>query len=208
MADAVMSGRLILASASPRRIELLNLMGLQFDVMPGDVDESFTNGETPREHVLRLSGEKAGKISDQYPDAWVMGADTIVIINGEVLGKPRTADEAREMLGKLSGRTHTVFTGFTVMKKSAGIAIREAVDSSVRFRDIREDEMLWYIESEEPYDKAGGYAVQGMGAFFIREICGSYTNVMGLPLCEVVDVLKRLGVLTFAGDDHAVDRGA
>jgi septum formation protein len=207
MANVTLSGRLILASASPRRIELLNLMGLQFDVIPGDVDESFFNGETPKEHVLRLSGEKAEKISTLHPDAWVMGADTIVIINGEFLGKPRTADEAKEMLGKLSGQTHTVFTGFTLMKKSAGIAISEAVDSSVRFRNIPEDEKAWYIALEEPYDKAGGYAVQGMGAFFIREICGSYTNVMGLPLCEVVDVLKSVGVLTFEGDDHGVNCG-
>ena len=198
MAHAALSERFILASASPRRIELLNLMGLQFDVIPSDVDETFLNGEPAKEHVLRLSGEKTEKISALHPDAWVLGADTIVIINGEFLGKPRTADEAKEMLGKLSGQTHTVFTGFTLMKKSTGIAISEAVDSSVRFRNIPEDEMAWYIALEEPYDKAGGYAVQGMGAFFIREICGSYTNVMGLPLCEVVDVLKRVGALTFS----------
>ena len=199
MSDAAISGKLILASASPRRSELLSLMGLQFDVIPSDVHESSLDGETPREHVLRLSGEKARKVSVMYPDAWVLGADTIVIINGEVLGKPRTAGEAKGMLGKLSGQTHTVFTGFTVIKKSEDILISEAVDSYVRFRDIQEDEMAWYIASEEPYDKAGGYAVQGMGAFFIREIHGSYTNVMGLPLCEVVDVLKRHGALQFSG---------
>lgn len=198
MADVTISGKFILASASPRRIELLSLMGLQFDIIPGNVDESFLNGETPKEHVLRLSVEKARKTSVQYPDAWVMGADTIVVINGEVLGKPRTSDEAKGMLGKLSGQTHTVYTGFTLMKKSADIVISEAVDSSVRFRLIPEDEMSWYVALEEPYDKAGGYAVQGMGAFFIREICGSYTNVMGLPLCEVVDVLKRVGALRFS----------
>jgi septum formation protein len=198
MAAVTVSGKFILASASPRRIELLTLMGLPFDIIPGNVDESFLNGETPEEHVLRLSVEKARKTSVQYPDAWVMGADTIVAINGEVLGKPRTSDEAKEMLGKLSGQTHTVFTGFTVIKKNEGILISEAVDSSVRFRNIPEDEMAWYVALEEPYDKAGGYAVQGMGAFFIREIRGSYTNVMGLPLCEVVDVLKRIGALRFS----------
>ena len=197
MVDITISGKFILASASPRRIELLTLMGLQFDIIPGDVDETFLQNETPREHVLRLSEEKAQRVSILHPDAWVMGADSIVAINGEVLGKPRTAEEAKEMLGKLSGQTHTVYTGFTLMKKSADIVISEAVDSSVRFRRIPEDEMSWYVALEEPYDKAGGYAVQGMGAFFIREICGSYTNVMGLPLCEVVDVLKRVGALSF-----------
>jgi septum formation protein len=200
------SGKFILASASPRRIELLTLMGLQFDIIPSDVDESFLNGETPKEHVLRLAGEKARRVSDLYPDAWVMGADTIVTINGNVLGKPRTVDEAKEMLGMLSGQTHTVFTGFTIMKRSADILISEAVDSSVRFRNIPEDEMMWYIRSEEPYDKAGGYAVQGMGAFFIKEICGSYSNVMGLPLCEVVDALKRIGALQFPGEGHGIVR--
>jgi septum formation protein len=202
----VMSGRFILASASPRRIELLSLLGLRFEIMPSHVDEAFVTGETPRAHVLRLSEAKAMTASVLHPDAWVMGADTIVIINGEVLGKPRTPDEAKEMLGKLSGRVHTVFTGFTVARKNAHVLIKDAIESSVRFREIPEDEMAWYIQSEEPYDKAGGYAVQGMGAFFIKEILGSYTNVMGLPLCEVVDVLKSIGAIAFNGGSHGVNR--
>ncbi len=192
------TGRFILASASPRRIELLGLLGLSFDVMPSHVNEAFVKGETPRDHVLRLSEEKVQTASALHPEAWVMGADTIVVINGVVLGKPRLPDEARDMLGKLSGQIHTVFTGFTVVKKNAGILVRDAIESSVLFREIPEDEMTWYIQSHEPYDKAGGYAVQGMGAFFIKEIHGSYTNVMGLPLCEVVDVLKRIGAIDFS----------
>ena len=198
MSGVVTSGRFILASASPRRVELLTLLGLHFEIMPSDVDETFLNGETPREHVLRLSEEKARRVSERYPDAWVMGADTIVIINGEVLGKPRTPGEAKDMLGKLSGQVHTVFTGFTVTRMSGDVIISNAVESSVLFREIPEDEMAWYVRSEEPYDKAGAYAVQGMGAFFIKEIRGSYTNVMGLPLCEVVDVLKRVGAIGFS----------
>ena len=200
------SGRFILASASPRRIELLGLLGLRFEIMPSNVDEKFLNGETPRDHVLRLSEEKANIASTLHPEAWVMGADTIVIINGDALGKPRTRDEAREMLGRLSGQVHTVFTGFTVARRSAGIIISDAVESSVRFREITEDEMKWYIRSREPYDKAGGYAVQGMSAFFIKEIHGSYTNVMGLPLCEVVDVLKRVGAIDFTGAVDGINR--
>jgi septum formation protein len=198
MAGATLSGKFILASASPRRIELLRLMGLEFDIIPSDVDESFIEGESPRNHVLRLSAEKARTVSMRHPEAWVMGADTIVVIDSKVLGKPHTTAEAKEMLGKLSGQTHTVFTGFTVTNRNENFLLSDAVDSSVRFRNIPEDEMAWYTASKEPYDKAGGYAVQGMGAFFIREIHGSYTNVMGLPLCEVVDVLKRIGVLTFS----------
>jgi len=201
----VTSGRFILASASPRRFELLSLLGLRFEVMPSHVDEAFMQGEKPREHVLRLSEEKTRKAAAIHTDAWVMGADTIVTINGEVLGKPRTPDEAKEMLGKLSGHVHTVFTGFTVVRRSADICVRDAVESSVRFRKISDDEMAWYIRSEEPYDKAGGYAVQGMGAFFIKEIQGSYTNVMGLPLCEVVDMLKGIGAIDFTGESHGVN---
>lgn len=199
------SGRFILASASPRRIELLSLMGLLFEVMPSNIDETFIKGETPRDHVLRLSEEKVQTASALNPEAWVMGADTIVIINGDVLGKPRMPYEAKEMLGRLSGQIHTVFTGFTVTRKSADILVRDAVESSVLFREIPEDEMTWYIRSREPYDKAGGYAVQGMGAFFIKEIHGSYTNVMGLPLCEVVDVLKRIGAIDFTGGSDGIN---
>ncbi|MGA3207998.1 MAG: Maf family protein [Syntrophales bacterium] len=199
------SGRFILASASPRRIELLSLLGLRFEIMPSNVEEKFMKGEAPRAHVLRLSEEKARIAYTLHPEAWVIGADTIVIINGDVLGKPRKPDEAKEMLGKLSGQIHTVFTGFTIARKSAGIVIRDAVESSVRFREIPEDEMAWYIRSQEPYDKAGGYAVQGMGAFFIKEIHGSYTNVMGLPLCEVVDVLKRIGAIDFTGGTNGIN---
>jgi len=202
----VTSGRFILASASPRRIELLHLLGVRFEIMPSQVEEAFMKGETPRQHVLRLSREKTEKASAKHPDAWVMGADTIVLINGEVLGKPRTPEEAREMLCTLSGNIHTVYTGFTVIKKSTACIISNAVESSVRFREIPEDEILWYIRSDEPYDKAGGYAVQGMGAFFIKEIHGSYTNVMGLPLCEVVDVMKGAGIIVFDGGEHGIDR--
>jgi septum formation protein len=196
------SGRLILASASPRRIELLKLLGLAFEVMPSGIDEAFHRGETPREHVLRLSEEKALVIARRYPDAWVLGADTIVIIDGEVLGKPESVSEAKEMLEKLSGREHEVFTGFSILRIEKGILIREAVESSVLFREIKGDEMNWYTASDEPYDKAGAYAVQGMGAFFIREIHGSYTNVIGLPLCEVVEALKSISAIGFPGGRH------
>jgi len=187
----------ILASASPRRVELLKLLGLDFSVLPSGADESFLQGESPMAHVLRLSGEKASVIAATNPDSWVLGADTMVVINQEVLGKPETPEEAGNMLRKLSGRKHTVYTGFTIRRTDAGIAVQDVIASTVVFRKIPEDEIAWYIHSKEPYDKAGGYAVQGMGAFFIREIRGSYTNVMGLPLCEVVDVLKKVGAIQF-----------
>ena len=201
------SSRLILASASPRRKELLRVVGLNFEVMPSGVDEVFLKGDTPREHVLRLSEEKALSIASRNPDAWVLGVDTIVIINGEILGKPLAADEAREMLCKLSGRKHKVITGFCIAGKDANVMVRSAVESSVVFKEVPEDEIEWYVRTEEPYDKAGGYAVQGIGAFFIREIHGSYTNVVGLPLCEVMETLKEIGAIRFSkGESYVNDK--
>lgn len=188
---------IILASASPRRQELLKGLGIKFDVIPSGVNEDALDGETPRGHVLRLSKDKSFAVSQNNPDAWVLGADTAVIIDGEVLGKPGTQKEARVMLKKLSGREHRVITGFTIVNKSTDVIISDAVESSVLFKKILEDEMNWYVKTEEPYDKAGGYAVQGMAAFFVREIHGSYTNVIGLPLMEVVMALRRVGALVF-----------
>jgi septum formation protein len=173
-------------------------MGLDFTVMPSGADENFRQGESPPVHTLRLSADKAGLIAAAHPGSWVLGADTIVVIDGAVLGKPADPEEARRMLKKLSARAHKVFTGFTLARQEAQITVSEVVEATVIFRTIPEDEMEWYINSPEPYDKAGAYAVQGRGAFFIKEIRGSYTNVMGLPLCEVVDVLKKVGAVKFA----------
>jgi len=196
------SGRFILASASPRRSELLKLVGFDFEVIPGRVDETFRPTEAPREHLLRLSEEKALSVARYHPDAWVLGADTIVVVAGELLGKPGSPAEAKEMLEKLSGREHEVFTGFSIVRQDRGSRIREVVGSSILFREIADDEMAWYTATEEPYDKAGAYAVQGMGGCFIREIRGSFSNVMGLPLCEVVEALKRVAAIGLSGEGH------
>lgn len=187
----------ILASASPRRQELLTSMGLDFSVIPSGVDERFLEGEKIEEHVLRLSKEKALAIAGRNPEAWVLGADTVVVIDGEVLGKPGSKEEARAMLRRLSGRKHLVFTGFSVVRRGVDIVKSKLVESSVLFKEISEDEVEWYVDTEEPYDKAGGYAVQGKAAFFIKEIHGSHTNVIGLPLSEVVAALKEVGAISF-----------
>ena len=193
----VISGRLVLASASPRRAEMLKLLGVDFDRLPGDIDETFLEGETPREHVLRLSEGKAALAARGRPDAWVLGADTIVFVAGEVLGKPGSPAEAAAMLEQLSGRKHEVLTGFAIIRQDLCIRVREVVRSTVLFREISGDEMAWYTGTSEPYDKAGAYAVQGMGACFVREIRGSFSNVVGLPLCEVFEALKRVNAIVF-----------
>jgi septum formation protein len=194
----IQENKLILASASPRRIELLKRVGLAFQVLPSGVEEEGRPEESPEGHVLRLSAAKAGALARRNPDAWVLGADTIVVIDGRVLGKPADREEAKAMLRTLSGREHTVYTGFSVLSGGGSRAISRAISSAVLFKDLSDEEMNWYVLSDEPYDKAGGYAVQGMGAFFIQEIRGSYTNVMGLPLCEVIDVLREAGAIRFS----------
>lgn len=187
----------ILASASPRRQELLRSVGMKFKIFPAHIDETWKNGESPAAHVRRLAGEKAGVIAAGHPRAIVLGADTIVVIDGLILGKPKNKKEAREMLQRLSGRTHAVFTGFTLSCAGEKISRTKVVRSAVTFKEISPEEMNWYVNSSEPYDKAGGYAVQGMGAYFIKTIRGSYTNVIGLPLCEVLEELKNLDILSF-----------
>ena len=141
--------------------------------------------------------EKAAVIARRYPKALVLGADTIVVIDGQILGKPRDQKQARAMMRQLSNRKHTVFTGFTIACKQTGAAKTGVVQSAVYFKEISPDEMDWYVNSREPYDKAGGYAAQGMGASFIQAIRGSYTNVIGLPLCEVMEALKSMDAIHF-----------
>jgi len=194
-----MANRLVLASRSPRRYELLKQMGLDFDVVPSCIEEGgLLPGEAPREHVLRLSEAKARDVGMHYPDAWVIGADTIVFVDGTVLGKPKNREEAMEMLRQLSGKEHSVLTGFSVNHIGRGKRDQEAVQTSVKVKPLTEAEIKWYVGTGEPFDKAGAYAIQGMGAFMIESIRGSYTNVVGLPVCELIQMLSRLGALTIS----------
>lgn len=192
-----LSAPLILASASPRRQELLRFVGLKFKTIPAHLNEDYIEGESPREHVKRLSQDKAIAIAKKYPNAVVLGADTIVVIDKSILGKPENKYQARKMLRKLSGREHKVYTGFTIAQEASKICYTNVVLSAVKFKKISPQELEWYVASDEPYDKAGGYAVQGKGAYFIKSIRGSYTNVIGLPLCEVLETLKKLEAIRF-----------
>jgi septum formation protein len=187
----------ILASASPRRREILQSVGLNFKIIPAHVNEDYIAGESPHKHVRRLSRDKAMAVAEKHQDAWVLGADTIVVIDGIILGKPQNKTQAKNMLKKLSGREHKVFTGFTIIHMESDFCETKVVQSTVRFKIISPDEMNWYIACDEPYDKAGGYALQGKGSYFIQSIRGSYTNVIGLPLCEVLEILKKFKVLNF-----------
>jgi septum formation protein len=187
-----MANRLILASRSPRRYELLRQMGLDFDVIPSRVEEDFISEEPPEHHVLRLAEAKALEVGNRYPDCWVIAADTIVYINGSILGKPKNREEALKMLRRLSGQEHWVLTGFSVRHLAKGMGDHEAVQTAVKVKTLSPVEMEWYIQTGEPFDKAGGYAIQGIGSFMIESIHGSYTNVVGLPVCELIQMLNRL----------------
>ncbi len=188
---------LILASSSPRRQELLSLLDISLRIVPSDVEESFLKGELPEEYVRRLAITKAQQVAEKFPEFWVLAADTIVVIEGEVLGKPKDAEEAESMLEKLSGREHQVITGYCLLHIHLGQKRERIVSSLVKFKRLSAEEIRWYINTGEPFDKAGGYAVQGKAAFMIKEIKGSYTNVVGLPLCEVIEDLQELGVINF-----------
>ncbi|UCD70821.1 MAG: septum formation inhibitor Maf [Syntrophobacterales bacterium] len=185
-------GKLILASSSPRRQQLLRQIGLEFDVVPSEIKEDFIEGESPQDHVLRLAEAKAHKVGAIYPHRWVIGADTAVSIDGMILGKPQTDREAYQMLSMLSGRDHLVVTGVSVYQLAKGKGETIAVETSVRIKTLEPEEITWYIRTGEPFDKAGGYAIQGRGAFMVQRIEGSYTNVVGLPLCELLEVLNHM----------------
>ncbi|HEY7727382.1 MAG TPA: Maf family protein [Candidatus Eisenbacteria bacterium] len=187
--------RLLLVSRSARRAELLRLVGAQFDLAAVDVDERVTPGERPEAHVLRLAEAKAraGLAATPPQDGLVaLGADTIVAIDRRILGKPCDAEDARRMLRALSGRVHEVWTGVAVVDAADGRGVSEAARSLVKFAPLEEDVIDRYVETGEPLDKAGGYAVQGYGALFVEAIEGSYSNVVGLPLSHVKHLLTLL----------------
>jgi septum formation protein len=189
---------LVLASASPRRKQILEQLGLSFRVMPSGFDETLLEGETPEVHVERLARGKAAEVVAQLAEAGeaacVLAADTIVVLGAEILGKPKDDHDALRMLLGLSGNTHRVITGVALCLPN--VAPESAVfESSVRFRELTRESASAYVASGEGRDKAGSYAIQGLGAGLVREIAGSYTNVVGLPAAETLDLLLRAGVL-------------
>jgi len=202
MVNKTQQGRLILASKSPRRRYLLSQAGLEFDVIPSGFDENSVILTDPAEYVRALSLAKANDIARQHPQSWVIGADTIVRFDGEVLGKPKGKSAARDMLKRLSGQTHQVFTGYTICRDDRMNSYTDAVCTDVTFKELSDEEVEWYIHTDEPFDKAGAYAIQGLGTFLVKRINGSYTNVVGLPVCEVIERLIKVGVVRIGAHDN------
>lgn len=188
-----MTSRIILASASPRRRELLDQLGVGYEVLPTDIHECPEPGERPEDYVRRVAAEKS--LAAQHRSGHglpVLAADTEVVLDGEILGKPRNFEHARDLLGRLSGREHRVLSAVSL--RTGPQHLEALSSSSVVFRIILPDEIEAYWATGEPKDKAGAYAIQGRGAVFIRHLSGSYSGVMGLPLFETAELLARVGV--------------
>jgi septum formation protein len=182
--------RVVLASASPRRRELLDLVGITHEVRPANIDESYLAGETPREHAERLARGKANALD--IADAVVIGSDTIVVVDGDVLGKPRDRAHATEMLRRLSGRAHTVMTGVAVRWRGTLVSAVEEV--GVTIRQLSDAEIERYIDTGEPMDKAGAYGIQGYGATIVDRVDGDYFSVMGLAVNRLVRLCAEHGL--------------
>ncbi|BDV44061.1 Maf-like protein [Geotalea uraniireducens] len=187
--------RIVLASASPRRLELLASAGVEFVVAASDIPEEPIPGESPADFSLRLARDKAFATAARIEGRWFIGADTIVVCDGEIMGKPADAADAERMLNKLSGVPHEVITGYAIYDKARDSMLAKAVTTRVFFKPLRPEEIRAYIATGCPMDKAGAYAIQGGAAHMVTRIDGSYTNVVGLPLCEVVEDLRLLGAL-------------
>lgn len=182
----------ILASQSPRRRELLTLVGIAHEVRPADINEAYLSGEPPRAHAERLACEKASVVAREAPTALVIGSDTIVVVDGDVLGKPRDESEAAAMLTRLAGRSHTVITAVAVQWR--GIERSAVEEVHVTFHPLTPAEIDAYVATREPMDKAGAYGIQGYGATIVSRVDGDYFAVMGLPLQRVVRLMADLGV--------------
>jgi septum formation protein len=180
--------RLILASASPRRAELLRAAGYEFEIVVADVDERVRDGEPPAEYVRRLAAEKSSAV--MAADAIILGADTTVVVDGEILGKPRDDDEAAAMLRRLAGRHHEVLTGVSIRQGAHEVGRVES--TAVWFSVLTKEDIAWYVASGEGRDKAGAYAIQGLASRFIPRIDGSYANVVGLPVAAVAELLRSV----------------
>jgi septum formation protein len=186
--------QLVLASASPRRHQLLGWLGIEYAVEPAEIDERAEANEGARELVRRLARAKAAAVAGRRPQAWVLGCDTVVEIDGTLLGKPADEADARVMLARLAGREHRVATGIALLAPGGALRADEVVLTSVRFRPLDAGAIAAYVASGEPADKAGAYAIQGLGAGLIERVDGSFTNVIGLPLLEVGRVLEEAGL--------------
>ena len=188
--------RIVLASASPRRSQLMQEIGLKFDVMPSQVAEGDISASCPEELVMRLAHAKAADVAGRIKSGIVIGADTVVVAGGQILGKPVDLDDAAKMLRALSGREHQVYSGVAVIDAESGRSLIDYEATAVKFRQLSEAAIQRYVATGEPMDKAGAYAIQGLGSLLVTGICGDYNCVVGLPLGKLAIMLTEFGVHT------------
>ncbi len=186
--------KIVLASASPRRKALLEQIGLKFTVDARVREDTELAGREPHQLAREISLKKAESVAGRYPDAVIIAADTICMSDGRIIGKPHSETDAREILASLSGRSHTVITGFTVLDTLTRKAVSRSVETTVHMRRLTTSEIEAYVRTGEPLDAAGAYAIQGLGAVLVERIEGDYFNVVGLPLCALVEALKEFGI--------------
>ncbi|MGL4642458.1 MAG: Maf family protein [Cetobacterium sp.] len=184
---------MILASKSPRRKEILNQLGFQLEIKTKDIEE-VSEKENVVDQIKDISWKKVIAVAEENRDEYVVGADTVVEIDGVILGKPRTEEEAKNMLRSLSGRDHRVITAYSIVNLAKNIDITNAVESRVYFKSISEEEIKWYVESREPMDKAGAYGIQGLGSIFVDKIDGDFFAIMGFPINHFIKTLNNLGI--------------
>ncbi|HOP85333.1 MAG TPA: nucleoside triphosphate pyrophosphatase [Syntrophorhabdaceae bacterium] len=187
---------IILASESTRRVDILRTLGISFSIIPPKINETQKKDESPKNYVSRVSFEKAQSVGVHFPDKWVVAADTVIVYKNRIMGKPKDEMDAFKMLKRLSGKWHKVITGFCILNISKDIVYRDVVETKVYLREMDDREIIKYINTSEPLGKAGSYAVQGRGGYMVKEIKGSYSNVVGLPICELAEALLSLGVLS------------
>jgi len=186
--------KIILASQSPRRKQLLEQVGLKFEIDSSNYEEDMTLKMDPKKLVEHLSLGKAMDVAERHDDAIIISADTIVALDGEVFGKPKTAEGAKQMLRKFSGKAHVVLTGFTIIDTGTNKQISKSVETKVYFKNLSEKEIDAYVATGEPLDKGGGYAIQGLAALFVEKIEGDYFNIVGLPILPLSKELKNFSV--------------
>ena len=189
------SQKLVLASKSPRRKALLEQLGIDILISPSRIDEKQIQVTAPETYAQHLARLKAEKTAERFPHSYVLGADTIVVLEDQILGKPTTEHHAFEMLNMLNGREHQVYTGFCLLNQMNATCVSRTIITDVQFKQCTDDELRWYIETKEPFGKAGAYAIQGIGAFMVKSITGSYSNVVGLPVCEVVQEMFKINLI-------------
>lgn len=190
--DELNREKLILASRSPRRAEILQAVAWDFEAITAGIDESLLPGEDAVRYVKRLAVTKAEAVAANVQSGLVLGADTTVVVEGEILGQPGDADNARRMLSLLSGKWHEVITGVALVRAESKRSVVDHVVTRVRFSEMSDEEIAWYAASGEPFDKAGAYAIQGLASLFVEEVDGEYFNIVGLPIRKVYELSKRI----------------